>query len=88
MVKKLIEMKKIVSLRQAKAMLSKLVKRAARGETIFIGLPDRTFAKLVSANPPIQPQKRIGALKGTLAVPDDFDAPLPDNIYEEFEGTE
>lgn len=31
---------------------------------------------------------RIGTMKGLLNIPDDFDAPLPDDLLDAFEGKE
>ena len=68
-------------------MLSALVKRAAQGETIFIGSRGKAIAKLVGIEQPGKPKKKIfGAMRGELVVPDDFDAPLPDEILDAFEG--
>jgi len=77
----------VVSINKAKIILSQLVKRAAAGETILIGSYDQARAKLVSTNdsPPIR-KKIIGAMKGEFEVPDDFDAPLPDEVLNAFEG--
>lgn len=71
-------------MRRAKSTLSKLVKRAANGETILIGAYGKIYTKLVSATQPTVPKKRIGILAGKLVVPDDFDAPLPDEILAAF----
>jgi antitoxin (DNA-binding transcriptional repressor) of toxin-antitoxin stability system len=76
----------VISIHQAKSTLSQLVKRAANGETILIGAYGKINAKLVPVTPPTAPQKRIGILAGKLAVPDDFDAPLPDDVLAAFEG--
>ena len=75
----------VISMHQAKSTLSQLVKRAASGETILIGAYGKVEAKLVPASEHDQPQKRIGLLAGKLIVPDDFDAPLPESILQEFE---
>ena len=32
------------------------------------------------------PKRRLGSLRGVLTVPEDFDAPLPDDILRAFEG--
>jgi prevent-host-death family protein len=79
-------MSDIIGMHEAKTTLSKLVQRAAAGETILIGPHGRAEAKLVSADAPTQPQRRIGLLKGRLKVPNDFDAPLPDDVQRAFEG--
>jgi prevent-host-death family protein len=75
----------IVPMHQAKSSLSQLVKRAANGETIFIGSYGRAEAVLTSAAC-AKPKKRIGLLEGKLTVPDDFDAPLPQEFLAAFNG--
>jgi len=32
--------------------------------------------------------RKLGVFRGTLEIPDDFDAPLPDEILDLFEGRE
>ena len=76
----------VVSMHLAKSTLSQLVKRAAAGETILLGAYGKAEAKLVSADAMVIPKKRIGILAGKLHVPDDFDAPLPDEVLAAFEG--
>jgi len=70
---------------QAKSALSQLVKRAAGGETIFIGSYGRAEAVLTSAAHS-RPKKRLGLLEGKLTIPDTFDAPLPRDLLAAFEG--
>lgn len=77
----------VISMHQAKSTLSQLVKRAATGETILLGAYGKVEAKLVPATERATPAKRIGVLAGKLVVPEDFDAPLPDDILQTFEGT-
>jgi antitoxin (DNA-binding transcriptional repressor) of toxin-antitoxin stability system len=72
---------------QAKSSLSQLVKRAASGETIFIGRYGRAEAVLTSAVT-VKPKKRLGLLEGKLTIPEDFDAPLPPELLASFEGDE
>lgn len=72
----------------AKSTLSQLVKKAAAGETVYIGAYGRAEAKLVPADAPARPRKRFGLLKGRLHLPDDLEAPLPDEIIRSFEGDE
>lgn len=75
----------VISMHDAKSTLSQLVNRAERGEVIYIGAYGKAQAKLVPITAGEKPKKRIGLLKGKLVVPDDFDAPLPDDIIAEFE---
>lgn len=76
----------VVSMHRAKSTLSQLVKRAATGETILLGAYGKVEAKLVPATTPDVPGKRIGLLAGKLTIPDDFDAPLPEELLKAFEG--
>ena len=34
----------------------------------------------------VSPEKRLGLLAGKLDIPDDFDAPLPDDVVADFYG--
>jgi prevent-host-death family protein len=72
-----------VNIHDAKTHLSRLVDQAAAGEEIIIARAGKPVARLV----PLAQQSRIrfGSLAGILRVPDDFDAPLPDDILESFE---
>lgn len=77
----------VVSMHQAKSHLSKLVKRAAAGELVYIGGYGHVEAVLVSPSVLTRkPRKQIGLLAGKLIVPEDFDAPLPDDVLASFEG--
>jgi prevent-host-death family protein len=76
-----------ISIHEAKTNLSKLVKRAAAGETIYIGAYGKPEAVLVSSES--LPKKRpvseaFGALKGKMDFPEGWDAPLPDDIIDLF----
>lgn len=75
----------VVPMHQAKSSLSQLAKRAANGETIFIGSYGRAEAMLTAATT-AKPKKRLGLLEGKLTIPDDFDAPLPSELLAAFEG--
>jgi antitoxin (DNA-binding transcriptional repressor) of toxin-antitoxin stability system len=76
----------VISMHQAKSTLSQLVKRAATGETILLGAYGKVEAKLVPVVESATPTKKIGVLAGKLVVPEDFDAPLPDDILQTFQG--
>lgn len=73
----------IIPLGEAKDNLSKLVDDAAAGQTITIAKHGRAMARLIPVGRPTG--KRIGAMKGMLELPDDFDAPLPNDVLAEFE---
>ncbi len=76
----------VIPVHQAKSRLSQLIKRAANGETILIGAGGQAEAKLVAATAETKCKKRIGVLTSKLKVPDDFDAPLDNDVLIELEG--
>ncbi len=74
-----------VGIHAAKAQFSRLVDAAAAGEEILITKSGKPIARLG----PLTSQKskrKLGALAGKLRVPENFDAPLPDEILDAFEG--
>lgn len=74
-----------VALYEAKTHLSSLVDRAAAGEEFVITKSGHPMARLVPIEP--QPTTRVpGQGKGRWHVADDFDAPLPDDLLDAFEG--
>jgi prevent-host-death family protein len=74
---------KQVNVHQAKTQLSKLLRRVAAGEEIAIANRGVPVARLV----PVSTGKRqLGAYGDTITIADDFDAPLPDEILDAFEG--
>ncbi|WP_160000513.1 type II toxin-antitoxin system Phd/YefM family antitoxin [Roseomonas sp. 18066] len=73
-----------VNIHAAKTHLSRLVDAAAEGEEILIARAGRPVARLVALAAPA-PRRRLGRLAGQLAVPADFDAPLPDDVLDGFE---
>ncbi len=79
-------MQDVIPMHQAKSSLSRLVQRAAAGETVLIGPNGQAVAKLTSLDAPPAPKRKLGFLKGQLVVPKDFDAPLPDDLIDDFEG--
>jgi prevent-host-death family protein len=74
-----------VNIHAAKTQLSRLVDAAAAGEEIIIAKAGKPVARLGPLVGP-QPRRRLGSLAGKLRVPEDFDAPLPDEVIEAFEG--
>lgn len=74
-----------VNIHEAKTHLSRLIEEVSEGGEIVIARAGRPVAKLVAITP--QRKKRtLGLLAGQLTIPDDFDAPLPDDILADFEG--
>jgi prevent-host-death family protein len=78
-------MPKTVNLYEAKTHLSDLVERAARGEEVIIAKAGQPKARLVPLARPAKDRKP-GGWKGRVTISPDFDAPLPDEILDAFEG--
>ena len=74
-----------VSLYDAKTHLSSLIERAAAGEEIVITKSGRPRARLVPLDD-LRARRVPGRGKGAWRVGADFDAPLPDDILNAFEG--
>ena len=74
-----------VSVYAAKTHLSRLLDRAAKGEEIVITRNRRPVAKLVPIGA-ARGARRLGALRGRIRVAKDFDAPLPSEVLDAFEG--
>lgn len=74
-----------ISLYDAKTHLSSLVERAAGGEEIVISKSGKPKARLVPLDD-VRPLRVPGQGKGAWFIADDFDAPLPDDLLDAFEG--
>jgi antitoxin (DNA-binding transcriptional repressor) of toxin-antitoxin stability system len=74
-----------VNIHAAKTQLSRLVDAAAAGEEIIIAKSGKPLARLGLLHGGRR-KRRLGVLAGKLRVPEDFDAPLPDEVIEAFEG--
>jgi prevent-host-death family protein len=76
-------MTKSVGVHEAKTHLSRLLEDVAAGEEVVITRRGEAVATLV----PVQPAaaRRFGIDQGRFAVPEDFDAPLPDEVLDAFE---
>jgi len=78
---------KQVSIHEAKTQFSRLLRRVAAGEEVTIANRGVPVARLVPVPaPPPKPMRKLGIYGDTIKVPDDFDAPLPDDILDLFEG--
>ena len=76
-------MTKSVGVHEAKTNLSKLLERVLAGEEIAITRRGEEIARLVPSRR--AGARRFGIDRGRWAVPDEFDAPLPDDVLAAFE---
>ena len=77
----------LFNLYEAKTQLSKLVDRAASGEEIVIAKDGRPLARLVPFDGKLA-RREPGAWRGKMRISADFDAPLPDDLLDAFDGDE
>jgi prevent-host-death family protein len=73
----------LVNVHDAKTHLSRLLERVERGEEVVIARAGTPVAKLV----PIEPKKTRGMLgryKGQIWMSEDFDDPLPWQVFPGF----
>lgn len=76
----------IYDIHDAKNKLSKLVERAARGESFVIAKAGKPMVKVSALDAPASSQmKRFGFMAGQIKVPDDFNTMGKDEIQNLFE---
>jgi prevent-host-death family protein len=75
-----------VNIHYCKTNLSRLLSRVEHGEEIVISNRGVPIAKLVPFRTSLDRRSSLGQDRGKFLVPDDFNAPLPENILAAFEG--
>jgi prevent-host-death family protein len=74
-----------VNIHEAKTHLSRLLTRVSGGEEVIIARAGKPVARLVPiAEKPVR--REPGSAAGQVVIMPDFDAPLPDDIIQAFEG--
>ncbi len=77
------------NIHEAKTHLSKLVERAAKGESFVIAKAGKPLVKIVPLGEPDEkPKRRVGFLKGVYAIPDDLKAFGREEIEDMFYGSQ
>ncbi|HIK05064.1 MAG TPA: type II toxin-antitoxin system prevent-host-death family antitoxin [Trichormus sp. M33_DOE_039] len=77
-----------VNIHYCKTNLSRLLSRLELGEKIIIFNRDIPIAKLVPFHISSNRRASLGMDRGGFIVPEDFDAPLPEEILAAFGGSE
>ena len=72
-----------VGVHEAKTHLSRLLQSVADGDEVEITNRGQVMARLVA---PERRKPRYGSEAGRMWIADDFDAPLPEEILQDFEG--
>ncbi len=78
-------MSNIINIHEAKTHLSRIVDEVAAGAEVIIAKAGKPMARLIPMAAVRRP-KKLGLLKGKIKVPDDFNAPLPEDVIASFEG--
>ena len=75
-----------INIHEAKTHLSRLVEKAARGESFVIAKAGKPMVRVSAVEAPASEERqRIGFLQGRIEVPDDFDEIGREQIQEMFE---
>lgn len=77
-------MTKSVGMHEAKTHLSRLVADVQAGHDVVITSRGVPVARLIAAAP--AQGRTFGIDRGAFEIPDDFDAPLPDDLLDAFDG--
>lgn len=78
-------MKHVINIYEAKTHLSRLVDEAGQGADIVIARAGKPVARLCRIRPKAR-KRKLGVLDGQFTIPDDFNAPLPDDVLAAFTG--
>ena len=74
------------NIHEAKTHLSRLVERAANGESFVIAKAGKPMVRVVPYEEPPPARSRLGSLAGLIDVPDDFDEMGREEIEKMFYG--
>ncbi len=77
----------MINIHQAKANLSKYLKRLEKGEVILICKRNVPIAELRPISRSTGRKRPIGFMKGEFSIPPSFFEPLPEEILGAFEGS-
>jgi prevent-host-death family protein len=75
----------VVSAQEAKRNLSTFLRRVKAGEEFTVTVRGIAVARLIGM-PTAQPKRRLGLFAASMQVPAHFDAPLPKDLLDDFEG--
>jgi prevent-host-death family protein len=68
------------NIHEAKTNLSSLIQKVEAGEDVVIMRAGKPVARLTPYKK--SPPRKLGAFKGKIKIPDDFDEPMPEEWFE------
>ncbi|MDI3258818.1 MAG: type II toxin-antitoxin system Phd/YefM family antitoxin [Sinobacteraceae bacterium] len=74
-----------INIHEAKTHFSRYVEEAAQGKEIIIAKAGKPVARIAPLAT-VKAARRLGLLDGKARIPDDFNAPLPDEVLAGFFG--
>ena len=74
-----------VDIGEAQRNLPSYLRRVADGQAVVITRGGKPLAELRRVNAHDFPPRPSGLCEGEFSVPDDFDAPLPEDVLNEFD---
>lgn len=75
-----------ISAEEMQQDVSACLQRVEAGETLVILRGGKPVAEVKPVRPQLETDRPFGLCAGEFVVPDDFDAPLPEDIIKAFEG--
>jgi antitoxin (DNA-binding transcriptional repressor) of toxin-antitoxin stability system len=75
----------VIQVEALKKNLAECLQKVAAGETLVITSQDRAIAELRPTHVKLGGPRPFGLCAGEFVVPDDFDAPLPEQVVSAFE---
>lgn len=78
-------MNSVINIHDAKTNLSRILEEVAAGAEVIIAKAGKPMARLTPIHSTPR-EKKLGLLEGKIQVPDDFNAPLDEEILQAFEG--
>ena len=75
-----------VSVEEIQQDVSAFLQRVEAGETLLIVRTGQPIAEIKPVVVPAEVLRPFGLCAGEFTVPDDFDAPLPEDMLDAFEG--
>lgn len=76
-----------INIHEAKTHLSRLIDKAAKGESFIIAKSGKPMVKVVALEAPAAGEKRrVGFMAGQFSIPDDFDRMDVEEIGKLFRG--